>query len=214
MRTIETKVYLFDELSEEAKENAINRFRDDSYSCTPWFIDEVNKSFEKFADLFSIKWQNIDYEEPYRNNYDVNFDDDILELTGQRLATYIWNNYKSDLFKGKYYGKLVDTSKDGKKIEISKDHPAGVRHVQRYSKCQLDNCCVLTGVCYDDDLLIPIYEFLDKPKDLNIETLLNDCIYSLCHSVSSEIEYRNSDEAITEDLIAYENEYEKNGDIM
>ena len=216
MRTIETNVFTFDELSKEAKETAINKWREISYDNMPWFINEANDSFEKFADLFSIKWQNIDYEEPYKNNYDVNFDDDIMELTGQRLATYIWNNYKRDLFKGKYYH--TNKFNTDKKL-VHKRVKSTLNSIDKYfnayySAITLDNCCVLTGVCYDDDLLTPIYEFLNKPKDINIETLLNDCINSLCHSVSSEIDYQNSDEAITETINSNEYEFEENGDII
>jgi hypothetical protein len=208
MKTITLNTYKFSELSEEAKEKAINKWREDECSYTPYYIEEANSSFEKFADLFSINWKNIDYEESWRNNYDLNFDDNVLNLTGQRLATYLWNNYKTDLFKGKYYSLWSKT-------DISYEHYKDGYPVlkKRRSNIFLDNCCVLTGVCYDDDLLSPIYEFLNKPKDINIETLLNDCIYSLCHSVSSEIEYQNSDEAITETIEANDYDFYDTGEL-
>ena len=208
MKTIEVKIYSFDELSEEAKEKAINKWRD-SGNEDEFYTMDANKSFEKFADLFSIDWRNIDYCEPYRNDYHVKMDDNILYLSGQRLATYIWNNYKRDIFKGKYYSLW------SKKDITYKYYPEGHAVLKtRYSHIFLDNCCVLTGVCYDDDLLKPIYEFLDNPKDnVDFETLLNDCIYSLCHSVCSEIEYQNSDEQIAETIRANEYEFTENGEM-
>jgi len=217
MRTIETTVYTFDELSEEAKENAINKWRiANQEGDYHWFVSDANESFKLFADLFSINWSIIDYEEPSRNEYRLKFNDDILELTGQRLATYIWNNYKNDLFKGKYYHtNKFNTDKKlvHKRVKNTLCHNGNYFNAY-YSAITLDNCCVLTGVCYDDDLLTPIYEFLDKPKNLNIETLLNDCIYSLCHSVSSEIDYQNSDEAIIETINCNDYEFEENGDMI
>ena len=207
MRTIEVKLYSFDELSEEAKEKAISYFRD-SESSDPYFIQDANKTFERFADIFSIHWRNIEYREPYRNEYDIKLNDDILHLTGQRLATYIWNNYKRDLFKGKYYSLW------SKKDVSFKHHKNGHPVLKtRYSKIFLSNSCVLTGVCYDEDILTPIYEFLDNPLDIDFETLLNDCIYSLCHSVESEIEYRLSDEAIIETIQDNEYEFTEDGEL-
>lgn len=214
MKTITVNVYSFSELSEGAKEKVINKYRENNYDTTPWYIEEANESFEKFADIFSIDWSSIDYCEPYRNEYSIKLDDNIINLTGHRLAKYIWNNYKRDIFKGKYYGKLVDTFADGTKIPISKEHPIGQRHVKRYSKVFLSNDCVLTGVCYDQSVLQPIYDFLDKPSDIDFETLLDDCIYNLCTDVRSETEYHNSDEAITEEIEANEYEFDESGNMI
>jgi hypothetical protein len=209
MKTIEVKLYSFDELSEEAKEKAINKFRDAEYNTTPYFVDEANDSFEKFAHIFSVDWRNIDYEEPYRNEYNINMDDNILTLSGQRLATYIWNNFKKQLFKGKYYS--LWSKKD---ITYKYYHEGYPVLKTRYSHIFLDNCCVLTGICYDDDLLKPIYDFLDKPNDrIDFETLLNDCVYSLCHSVSMEIDYQFSDKAITETIRINEYQFTEDGGI-
>jgi len=207
MKTIQVNLYQFSELSDEAKEKAINHFRNSNYDETPFFINEANSTFEKFAKIFSINWNNIDYEEPYRNDYNLTFDDNIVNLSGQRLATYIWNNYKRDLFKGKYYS--LWSKKDVSYKHYKDGYPVlKIRH----SKVIIEHSCVLTGVCYDEDILQPIYEFLDKPKDnINFETLINDCIYSLCYSVSSEIDYRNSDEGITEEIEGNEYDFDENG---
>jgi hypothetical protein len=124
-----------------------------------------------------------------------------MELSGIRLAKFIWNNYKDDIFKGKYYSLWSKT-------DISYEHHKEGYPVlkTRRSKILLDNCCVLTGVCNDDDLLSPIYKFLDNPIDINFEELLTACINSLCKSVSSEIDYNNSDKGIIETII--DNDYD------
>jgi len=210
MKTIELSVYSFDELSEESKEKVINEFRENNYKNDFIWISEVNASFKKFAEIFDIKWSVIDYTEPYRNEYSLVFDDDILALTGHRLAKYIWNNYRDRLYKGKYYSLLSRT-------ELSyKHYKKGFPVLKyRYSKIFKSNTCVLTGVSYDDDVLRPIYEFLDNPKDnIDFETLLNNCIYSLCHAVSSEIEYQNSDEGIINDIQENAYEFDENGNMV
>ena len=198
METISINVYSFDELNEGAKERVLEEFRNSQFYAD-WIFQEATNTFKKFADLFGLKNWEIDYLEPYRNTYRFCIEDHILEMEGQRLATYLWNNYKDDLFKGKYYSKT-----------ISHDP---FKYVKRHSKITLDNSCVLTGVCYDDDLLTPIYEFLDKPKDIDFRTLLNDCVYALCHSVSSECKYQYSEEAIAEHCEANELQFTESGEI-
>lgn len=201
------KGYEITELDDDVKDKVINKWRegeDFSYIC-----GEAFESANKFADIFGIKLSCLDYDEPFRNEYKFSFDDQIIDLSGQRLATYIWNNYKSNIFKGKYYS--LWSKKDVSYKHYENGYP--VLKI-RYSKIQLDNCCVLTGVCYDDDLLTPIYEFLDNPKDMNIEELLNDCIYALCHSVSSEIQANLEDDAIIDTIEANDYLYDDEGNML
>ena len=211
MKTIELKLYKFSELSETAKEKAIEKWRNDSYNDQPWFIDEANDSFEKFTELFNIKWRSIDYQETYRNDYSFsNIDDNIRQLSGQRLATWLWNNHKTDLFKKKYL-KHFDGHKQHQNIVNHTAKQTGNKYCFYYSPLQLEHSCVLTGVCYDEDILGPIYEFLDKPTNDDFEDLMNDCINSLCKSVSDEIDYNNTDEAITETIEANDYDFTENG---
>ncbi len=138
-----------------------------------------------------------------------------MDLTGQRLATYIWNNYKNDLFKGKYYNYESNTKEQikHKRIKSVFYKNSGLWGNYYYSAITLEHSCVLTGWCYDDDILDPIYNFLNKPsKDgSNFRDLLEDCITSICKSVENEIEYRNTDEYIKEHIEANEYEFTKEG---
>jgi hypothetical protein len=210
MKTVEIKLYKFSELSDRTKQYAIDNWRNNE--TFDWIRDEATSSLNKFAEIFNIDWREIDYEEPYRNSYSIDLDENILSLTGYKLAKYIWNHYRTDIFKGKYYGKLVKTHANGDPIKTDKEHPAGMRHVHRYSKIFMDDSCVMTGVCYDQDLLNPIYQFLNKPNvSIDFETLLNDCIYSLCHSVLGEIEANSEDDAIIETIEANDYDFTEDG---
>jgi hypothetical protein len=213
MRTIETNLYQFNELSKSAKTSALEEIRTMEIE-NPWFIHEVNETWKKFTDIFSIHWHEMNYLEPYHNKYRINLDSEILSLSGQRLATYIWNNYNMHIFKGKYYGKLSKYFANGEKIPVSKEHPNGTRHVKRYSRCQLTNDCVLTGVCYDQDILQPIYDFLENPSDIDFENLLENCISSLCSSVQSEYDYSISDCALIELIEANGYEFTELGKLV
>ena len=212
MRTIKVKVYSFNELSEKAKAKAINEFGGDE--CE-YLFDEAMDSINQFAGIFGIVIRRIDFLEPSRSEYYTAFPDHVMDLRGWRLATYVWNNYREGIFRGKYYGKLVDTFKDGTKIPKSKEHPAAMRHVRRKSKVFLSTDCVLTGTCYDMDLLDPIYKFLNNPvKDVSIAGLVGNGINSLCSSVRSEYEYRNSIEGMAESFEANDYEFTENGAIF
>jgi hypothetical protein len=84
-----------------------------------------------------------------------------------------------------------------------------------YSNIHRSTECVLTGVCYDYSLLLPIYDFLnardfkDQPK--NYEALLKKCFLSLKEDIDDEVEHRKSDEAKIEDLVDSNLEYEEDG---
>jgi hypothetical protein len=208
METIEVKIYKFSELSEEAKQKAIEKWRNTTIQDSDyWFLAEANETFKKFAELFNIDWKQIDYEESYRNDYSFrNIEDNVLCLSGHRLAKYIWNNYKTDLFKGKYFSLWS-------KKDVSFEHYKNGFPVlkSRYSKVILTNDCVLTGVCYDEDILKPIYDFLNNPTKNDFEDLLNDCISAICKSVHSGIKYQNSTEAIIETIEANDYDFLESG---
>jgi len=213
MRTETIQVYQFDELTPSAKQTAIEWYRGNGYNHCQHIFDECFDTFRVFADLFNVSFRQMDFLEMYRSEWSVKMDENILNLSGFRLAKYLWNNYRKDLYKGKYYGKLVKTEKDGSPIEVSKEHPAGLRHVKRYSKCQLSTQCVFTGVCYDESILAPIYQFLEKPVDgTTFEELISECIYSLAKDLESEFETLNSEESIIESIQANEYEFTESGE--
>jgi len=206
-RTIRTKVYQFNELNETAKQKAINYYRDNSVD-TSFIYDDAYKTVKQFHDIFGTK--------EGRNSWlDVNtdsIDDNICELKGLRLQKYIWNNFKTSLYKGKYFSLWSKTEKS------YKYYPEGYPVLKsRHSKVILDNSCVLTGVCYDDSLLQPVYDFLERYQQkadyysyMDFTTLMNDCFESLEKDVKSEEESQYDDDVITENIV--NNEYEFTAD--
>lgn len=210
MRTVRTKVFRFDELTRKAQSKAIDKEREDQ--DYQWIFDDAGESLQAFADIFNITLRNFDFMEMGRSEWTIGIDDNIKALTGHRLAKYIWNTHKRDLFKGKYYGKLVSTFADGSKIPVSPEYPIGQRHVKRYSGCQLSNDGVLTGVCYDHSVLAPLYDFLNKPLETeDFTNVLSDCLYSLAKDVRNEVEANEQDAAIIENFEANGAEFFSNG---
>lgn len=188
MRTQQVNIYLYSELSDQAKEKVREWWLDiEDFS---WITKEARETLDKFCEIFPVEWERMDWENPYYSYWRIRTPEYAEELTGQRLATYIYNNYGQYIFKPKTYYR------NGEK---------------RYSRIQITDDCVLTGVCYDMDILMPIYDFLDKPTNIDFRTLLNDCIYSLCRSVIGEIEYHKSEEGIADIMEANEYEFTVDG---
>ena len=189
MQTI--TAYTFDELSEQAKQRVINRKRKNLDSSS--YYDEAYQSVKAFHNIFGTK----EWTRSWLNVRTGHLDDTLTEMRGQRAANYIWNNYKTDLFKGKYYSLWSKT-------EVSyKHYPKGYPVLKsRYSRITLNTDCVLTGVCYDNDLLDPIYNFLNKPDEsMTFEELINDCFHSLTKALENEDDYRYSEDGIREECI-------------
>lgn len=210
-RTIRTKVYKFSELSEKAKDKAIEWYRNAGGSAEDIqsIYDEAHDSVKAFHDIFGT----LEGSRSWLDVYTGKIDDTILNLKGLRLQKYIWNNFKNSLYKGKYYSLW------SKKDVSYKYHKEGYPVLKsRHSKVVLDNSCVLTGVCYDHNLLQPIYDFLENYRQkadyysyMDFETLINDCFESLEKALQSEEEYRNSDEAIIEAIEANDYEFTREG---
>lgn len=206
MKTIEIKLYKFDELSEAAQQKAINNERE---NLDHQFIyDDAYSTVKEFNLLF-------DTEEGRNSWLDCrteNIKDEVLDLKGFRLQKYIWNNYKNQLFKGKYYSLW------SKKEKSYKHYKEGYPVLKsRRSKVLKDYSCVLTGMCYDNDILSPIYDFLEKRDFANCSTnfqeLLNGCFYEIKKTIENEIEYRESDEAIKEEIQDQDQDFTENGKI-
>ena len=99
MRTIEVKVFTFDELSDKAKQNAIETW---SGGQEYFWGDEAIESLKQFVDHFNgnlSNW-NIDFLDPYRNEYKLDLpkgmeDEEILNLI-LSLGSYNKDTLKGD----------------------------------------------------------------------------------------------------------------------
>lgn len=217
-RTIRTKIYKFEELSKAAKQKAIEWWKEGE--TFDWIYEEAWESLKAFCKVFSIDMDSYDFEEPYRSRYSFDLDDQILELSGQRLATYIWNNFRSDIYKGKFYNswttekhvkhRKVKSQLISKETGWSNKELFG-KYYNSYYGLTPEISCPFTGVCYDMDLLDPIIKFMDRPTSNDFKDLLEDCLSSLSKSVQSEIKASLEDENVADSIIANEYEFLKDG---
>ena len=213
METININLFTFDELSTEAKQTALNNYiaKEDFY----YIWSEAKNSVKAFNELFNLRSGRNSWLE-----YDHNFDDNITELKGLRLRKYLINNFGYALYKGKYR-KMIDGHKTIKCFSPKYwQTNEGKKHTFLYSKLFSEHTYVLTGVCYDENILDPIYNFIDNYKEnannyqyTNIIDLLDNCFESLKKAIENEIEYLQSEEAYSEHCEANEYKFLSNGQI-
>ncbi len=205
MKTIQLNLYKFSELSEDAKRTAIDKYKEGGQDQL--YYDELIESIRKAVDLFGLKtggeWTDI------RTGH---IDDCILELSGVRLYKYLVNNYWNKLFTPKYK-KSIDRAVKWKPY-ICKVHTArdGSKFTQLYYKHQRDNSCVLTGVCYDMDILQPFYNFLERPeKNTTYQDLINQFEHAIKKAFNDIEEWQDSDEHISAVLEINEYDFTEDG---
>ena len=184
MRTIRTKVYRFSELSESAKQKAIDWYRDgNEYHNSNEILSTIKIGLKQFGAIlknYSIYWDNI-------NGCDFNIaietTDEIEELNGVRLWKYLHNNNLLTYWN-KYHKKTENL--------LNGDLP-------------------FTGVCFDSDFLDNIKDFVIKPANTTFNELLTDSVYNTIKAGCNDWEYQQSDEAITDTIEANEYEFKADG---
>lgn len=204
MRTIEIKVYQFNELSDSAKQHALNKYLQHEDFSYLW--DDAISTIRAFCDRTSIRTSRNSWAEPSFSH----IDDAILELSGVRLRTYFLNNF--DFLYKRRYIKHFDCHKNHKNIVNKTAQSTGRQYSFYKSRLWVDDtCCVLTGMCYDDDFLRPIYNFLRSPNNNNFEDVIYDCFHSLVKTVEYGIELNSTMDSFEEHCAANDYEFDERG---
>lgn len=205
MKTIRTKVYQFSELTETAKQKAIEWYRygnDDAQ----FYADEIIESVKELAEVF-----NLEFGREYTDLKTSNIDDNILNLQGVRLYKYIVNNYYRRLFRPAYI-KSINRAVYCKQFICKRNKGVNSEYTMLYSKLRKHNSCPLTGVCYDMDILQPVYSFLEKPNtSTTFEDLINEIESAIQKTFDNNEDYVNSDEHIIDTIEANQYEFTKDG---
>jgi len=212
MRTKTTTVYLFDELSDNAKSVAVNEYINRGYEYP--FADENSATLDMFCKTFNVSCR--DYEYGYRNyinGYLGNIEDNVLALSGVRAATYFINNYSNVLFKPAYIRQLSVKDKAVRHFRVRVRASMNGTFSNVYtSGVKVDTDCNLTGYCMDMDILEPIYKHIARPcPSTTIEDILNSCLQSWLLACKNDYEGSMSFEAISDTLIANDYEFTEDG---
>jgi hypothetical protein len=201
MKTVAINLYSVNELDETAKQRA---FQDYCGSDQYFSGDDNKNTLYEFERIFPVKIKSWEYG--FCNSY-INFEFDtyeneqeIKELSGVRLLKYIINNYYEYLYSPKTFTKIGI-------------YLVGKENKKRKSKIifQKDNS-KLTGYYMDEEIIDPIYKYLEKPnKYTSFYDLMNDCLQSWLVACNKDFEYAYSEEAFIEDSEANERLYFESG---
>lgn len=206
MKTIEVTLYKFDELSEQAKERAIQNHREKGYEDDFWG-EERYSSYRKAEEIYN----SLEAVEE--------------EIYGSRLVAWIENNLshlwretnRISKHKNPQYGVLTKKRIKGNYHFIN-DHWSYkfdcIRYrVSRVFKTNNLEGCPLTGVCYDYDFLEPIIKFLKHPSGSVSNLDLVADMPTLESVANRDFEFRDSDEFIADELSSIDWDFTETGEM-
>jgi len=184
MRTIETKVYLFNELNEDAKQTAIDWYKRDLEIFLDCFNEDVIEKIKEAGFLGNIK---LNYSLSYSQGDGLSFSCDYFDKLNELFIEVL----------GEGKQNTIDCIINNSSFKLN----SNTGHYCYASKKDLDfylsNYYVKSQTNID--------EVINKVKEK-----LEDLYINLCKDLEKqgydEIEYQASDEAIIETIIA--NEYE------
>jgi hypothetical protein len=218
MELIVTPVYELNELSEPAQNKAHEAF---IYSHEyDYEIIEIEQTLKAFCDIFSINWKNFDFTHYCSVDYVINVKDDILNLKGKRLISYIWNNYRNDLYKGKYlksktFEAIPAIKHKYQHFKLSRRNENVYYWCTYRSNINLENEAVLTGNYLDMDILEPIYKILrEYDQNTTFEELMDKCLNNFLNQCNINYEYYYSFDNFAEISEINEYRYNEQGKII
>lgn len=203
MKKVEITLYSFDELSDKAKENAINDNRESYGLRDSSFIgDEYMQTFKAIEDKLSVKIIDIE-SHGYRRFRMIEGWQDI-DNESKYLIRYL-NHLSDKLHKGKYYSTPMHKDKDG-----------NWRYKHKYSLVLSDNySCCLTGTYCDraiEDAMNNRYEYVRK--DCSIYDFVNSILDEFSKDWERDCNYCFTDENIKELLVANECMFTESGGLF
>ena len=197
MRTIERKIFRFDELSEQAKEVAIESIREeisnvriesDSY--------DYRNTLDKIEDIFRVKvydWSVDECNFYFRFKF-TNIEEET-ENEPRLLLRYLNTNVLPCIDnKKRYYSKTAKTSRKSRIL---------------YDKSY--ECC-LTGCWCDYAVDNALNNIKQSIKDkINAREFVNSILEGFFKQWQNDCEYSTSDECIAEEIEANNYEFYENG---
>jgi len=190
MRTV-TKtfdVFKFQELSDEAKEKALNDYVNsgDAFPFAQEYIDTLKKALPFYG--FSLDDYSVDASSAARSHVSISYassngwhdEEDTLRYV--RLWKFLKASY------GEYYAT----------------------HRKKYLPV-LAGDCPFTGICYDENFLDPIRSFMERPTDITFKELMEDCVNSLLFAMQEDYEYQVSEDGFNEHCEGNDYEFLEDG---
>jgi hypothetical protein len=192
MRTIETKVYSFNELNDQAKENAIDNIRDLNHDFAEWAIDDCSLFEPKERDLVALL--GVDYSFPlFKNNRkDIYFEFDRYTFLECDKAIEITND--AHFFKWLNIPKRLANKVD---YNIHTSNHRNASTTIEFNEREYFN------ITDKENIILEIA--IEKFKS-HIDDVLN--------RINTDIEYRYSDQGIIDTIECNDYEFTDNGKLI
>lgn len=195
MKTKTINIYSFSELSQEAREHAIEQYREGNTEIL-W----ASEIFESLKGLFEncngVKLK--DYSLGECNSWlSVSFTNDEVEnLSGKRAMAWIENNLLCNI-------RIPENSfaMNGTRLKLAQ--------YGQYYRAGMIKPCPFTGYCADDDFLDSLLKDIKEGSDL--KTAFEGLASEYQKIINNEIEYQNSEEYIAEHFETNEYEFDEEG---
>jgi len=201
MRILETKVYTFEELSEEAKEKAIENNRYMNVDYWEWYHNVYDAFKEKYSSLFEIT-------EIYFSGFHSQGDGAMFEYGG--ITDKLIDEFIAQLELSPLRKKIVK--------DIFYFSGSGRQHGYYHN----EHCCwhIINIECtyaYREGYYPNIDEFMYELQvdfDDYVRKKYIELAQQLYQWLEDEYEWHTSDEAIRECLIEGEHEFTENGELI
>jgi len=192
MRTIETKVYSFNELSEEAKENAINNTRDLDHDFAYWAVDDCSLFEPKERDLEVLLGKDYSFPLFKNNRKDIYFEFDRCTFLECHKAIEITND--AHFFKWLNIPKRL-----ANKVDYN-------IHTSNYR----NSSTTIEFSHYKQN------DFTDIEQDYLGQAIekFESHIKHVLNRIKTDIEYRYSDEGIIDTIECNDYEFTDNGELI
>lgn len=217
MKIKQVKCYELSELSEEAQEKAHENYL--TSSNFEWdSAEELKETLRAFENVFPVKIKDYSFDNNYADvTWEMYLDwSEVEEFTGIRLMKYLINNYYNYLFKPKFIGSINgDHYVEHKRIKSQREpYENGRRYQPYYSAIQKTTECVLTGMCFDDGILEPVYKFLKNPTEngSTFSDLMQECFWAWETMAKNELQSQLEFEYFQNTSEANSWEFDENGE--
>lgn len=215
MKTVTIQLYSVDELCEESRNRAYERWlADHDYTWS----GEVRNTLKELTEALDIRVCGWSYDSGSHDSGVVTWGDtwtdDRLTLCGNRARAFLWNNFGHLVMQPKWFRIWAKTRKS--KVFFDRSY---------------DGTCPLTGVCFDVDALDPLAYFCfgvkwdekehrrvtvphderRRWKSTTVEDVVRDCVDSLLKAAQEDCRYHESFESFLEECEANEWTFERDG---
>ena len=235
MKEITSSLYDYDELSPEAKEHALEKWR--SEDVEHFWGRELEDTLKKLQKELGISVTQWEYTPTYHDSGVIRFThytDDQLNLAGRRAQAFLWNNFAHLIMQPRkqWYAK----HRDGR-VDLSGSLRCDGEWENTYRKSKIffdrtyDGSCPLTGVSFDNDALDPLVYFCfgvewdEKEKKrvmipqsrrtkwimTTVEDVLRDCVDALLRSAQDDWNYQFTEAFFADHASVNEFMFDENG---